>query len=756
MLKSVQDSIPIEKIYDEGIWKCGNNFSKTWIMSDINFAVASEEDKRTMLLQYCSFLNSLPTEATIKITIYNRKLNIKEFRKALMLTAKEDGLNVYRGEYNRMLESKAKATQNMVQEKYITISIVKKSIEEARAAFGRIGVDLITNMAKLSSNVIEMKNEERLKLLYDFFRPEDEPDFKINLKELMKRGHNFKDFICPDSIRFKSDYFEMDNKVGRILFLKDFASFLKDDMIAKLTDISRNLMLSIDILPIPTDEAVKEIQNKILAVETDITRWQRKQNENYNFSATIPYEMELMRAESKEFLDDITARDERMMFALLTVVHIADDIDGLNADTEALISTAKISFCNMSTLRWQQESGLNTVLPYGVRRIHTLRTLNTGSVSALNPFSVQEIRDKGGIYYGVNAISRNMIICNRKSLLNGNAFVLGVSGSGKSFIAKEEMAFVAMATDDDIIVVDPEREYEMLIKSLGGEVIRFSPDSKNYINALDMSKDYGDGDNPLTLKSSFVMSLYENLNNGKIDGGANSIVDRCMKNIYKEYIAEKSNQPPTLKELRQELLKQDEPLAKEIALSLELFTEGSLNVFSHQTNVNLNNRIICYDTLDLGKQLKSIGMLIMLDSILNRIMENRKAGKRTWVYIDEIYLFFANEYSSSFLSESWKRFRKYGALATGITQNVSDCLQSHMARTMFSNSEFLIMLNQASADRMDLARLFNISEAQMGYITDTQAGRGLLKVKNNLVPFINEFPNDTELYRLMTTKPEDR
>lgn len=725
-------------------------------MADINFAVASEEDKRTMLLQYCSFLNSLPTEATIKITIYNRKLNLKEFRRSLMLPAKNDRLNGYRGEYNKMLQDKAEATQNMVQEKYITISINKKNIGEARSAFGRIGVDMITNLSKLSSAVMEMGNQERLTLLHDFFRPEDEPDIRIDLKELMRRGHNFKDDICPDSIQFKSDHFEMDDKVGRVLFLKDYASFIKDDMIAKLTDVSKNVMLSIDILPIPTDEAVKEIQNKILAVETDITRWQRKQNENYNFSAAIPYDMELMRAETKEFLDDLTARDERMLFALLTIVHIADDMEQLDADTEAFMSAAKTSFCNLSILRWQQEDGLNTVLPYGLRRIHTLRTLNTGSVSALNPFSVQEIRDKGGIYYGVNAISRNLIICNRKSLLNGNAFVLGVSGSGKSFIAKEELAFVAMATEDDIIVVDPEREYELLIRSLGGEVIRFAPDSKNHINALDMSKDYGDGDNPLTLKSSFVMSLYENLNNGRVDGGANSLVDRCMKSVYKDYMTDYSGEPPTLKELRQELLKQDEPLAREIALSLELFTEGSLNVFSHQTNVNLDNRIICYDTLDLGKQLKSIGMLIMLDSILNRVMENRKNGKRTWVYIDEIYLFFANEYSSAFLSESWKRFRKYGALATGITQNVSDCLQSHMARTMFSNSEFLILLNQASTDRMDLARLFNISETQMGYITDTQAGRGLLKVKNSLVPFINEFPKDTELYQLMTTKPEDR
>ena len=755
MPRSVQASIPIEKIYDDGIWKAGNNYSRTWLMGDINFAVASEEDKRTMLLQYCAFLNSLPTEATVKITINNRKLNQKEFRQTLMLRSKEDNLDAYRGEYNKMLQGKAAATQNMTQEKYITIAVSRKSIDEARAAFARIGAELTTNLVKLSATVTEMGTAERLRLLRDFFRPGDTQDTEINIRDFMRRGHNFKDAVCPDSMQFRADHFEMDGKVGRVLFLKEYASFMKDDMVSKLTESVKNIMLSIDILPIPTDEAVKEIQNKILAVETDITRWQRKQNENYNFSASIPYEMRQMRAETEEFLDDLTARDERMMFALLTIVHTADDMEQLDADTEALISAVKSRFNSLSILRWQQEDGLNTVLPYGVRRIHALRTLNTGSVSALNPFSVQEIRDKGGIFYGVNAISRNLIMCSRKKLLNGNAFILGVSGSGKSFLAKEEMAFVALSTEDDILVVDPEREYEPLVKALGGEVIRFAPDSRNYINPLDLSKEYGEGDNPISLKSSFVMSLYENLNTGKVDGTANSIVDRCVKNVYQEYVKTYEGEPPTLRDLRLELLRQEEPLAKQIALSLELFTEGSLNVFSHQTNVDMDNRMICYDTLDLGKQLKSIGMLIMLDSILNRVMENRKKGKRTWVYIDEIYLFFANEYSASFLSESWKRFRKYGALATGITQNVSDCLQSPTARTMFSNSEFLVLLNQASTDRMDLAGLFHISDTQMGYIQDTSAGRGLLKVGNALVPFVNEFPRDTALYGFMTTKPEE-
>ena len=339
VLKSVQDSIPIEKIYDDGIWKVNNNFSRTWKMTDINFAVASDEDKRAMLNQFCSFLNSLPVDASIKITINNRKLNLKEFRRTLMLQAKKDGIDEYRAEYNKMLERKAAATQNMVQEKYITISVSKKTVEEARAAFTRIGTDMATNLARLSSAVTELGNKERLRILKDFFRPDEEWEDEIDLGNFIRHGHNFKDAICPDSIQFQSDYFEMDDKVGRVLFIKDYASFLNEDMIASMADVSKNIMLSIDILPIPTDEAVKEVQNKLLSVETDVTRWQRKQNDNYNFSANIPYDLRQMREEIEDFLDDITMRDERMMFALLTVVHIADDMEQLNADTESLVST---------------------------------------------------------------------------------------------------------------------------------------------------------------------------------------------------------------------------------------------------------------------------------------------------------------------------------------------------------------------------------------------------------------------------------
>ena len=359
------------------------------------------------------------------------------------------------------------------------------------------------------------------------------------------------------------------------------------------------------------------------------------------------------------------------------------------------------------------------------------------------------------IYYGQNVISKNMIIADRKQLLNGNSFILGVSGGGKSFAAKGEIINQVLSSDADIIIIDPEREYSQLVNAMGGEVINISATSDNHINAMDMNKDYGDGANPVILKSEFIMSLCEQLIGGtNLGAKQKSIIDRCTASVYRSYQQnDYQGHIPTLQDFRAELLQQDEPEAKELALAIELFTHGSLNTFAKQTNVDTNNRLICYDILDLGKQLMPIGMLVVLDSILNRITQNRAKGKNTFIFIDEIYLLFQHEYSANFLFTLWKRVRKYGAYASGITQNVDDLLQSHTARTMLANSEFIIMLNQASTDRLELAKLLNISDLQMSYITNVEAGHGLIKVGSSLVPFANKFPKNTKLYKLMTTKP---
>ena len=756
--KGVQDVIPVTAIYDDGIFRYGKEkYSKSFKFTDINYAVASRDDKEAMFLEYSELLNSFDSGATTKITINNRQLNRKDFEKSILLPLKGDDLDKYREEYNKMLLDKATGANSIVQDKYITVSVNKKSIEEARTYFSRVSAELTAHFSRLGSTCSEMETDERLRVMHDFFRKGEESDYQFDIKENRKKGHSFKDFVCPDSMEFEKDYFKIGDRYGRVLFLREYASYIKDSMVSELMDLSRNMMFSIDIVPVPTDEAVKEAESRLLGVETNITNWQRKQNENNNFSATIPYDMEQQRKEMKEFLDDLTTRDQRMMFAVITMVHTAETKEQLDNDTEALLTTVRKNMCQFAVLKFQQMDGLQTVMPFGVRKIDTFRTLTTESLSVFIPFRVQDIYHTNGIYYGQNIISKNMIIADRKQLLNGNSFIMGVSGGGKSFAAKGEIINQVLAGNADIIIIDPEREYSALVRALGGEIINISATSPNHINAMDMNKEYGDGANPVILKSEFIMSLCEQLIGGSNLGAVQkSIIDRCTAAVYREYQQNNyTGRVPTLRDFREELLEQDEPEAKEIALAIELFTNGSLNTFAKRTNVDTQNRLICYDILDLGKQLMPIGMLVVLDSILNRITMNRAKGKNTYIFIDEIYLLFQHEYSANFLFTLWKRVRKYGAYATGITQNVDDLLQSHTARTMLANSEFIIMLNQASTDRIELAKLLNISELQMNYITNVEAGHGLLKVGSSLVPFANKFPKNTKLYKLMTTKLSD-
>ena len=756
--KSVQDTIPIRRIWPDGLFQFGGKFSKTIRFSDINYAIASKEDKTSMFLGYSELLNALDTGSTTKITINNKRLNRRNFEREILIPPQGDHLDGGRSEYNAMLLDKVTDSSNsMVQERYVTVSTHKKTPEEARTFFDRVMNDVTTRLNHLDSHCEELDAVERLRVLHDFYRVGEESRFHIDLRECMKTGRSFKDTICPDSMEFWKDHFIMGDKYGRAMFLKEYASYIKDSMINELTSLNRTMMLSIDVIPVPTDEAVREMQNRLLGVETNVTNWQRRQNSNNNFSAVVPYDLEQQRKETREMLDDLTTRDQRMMFAVVTLVHLADSKEELDSDTETLQSIARKHLCQLTTLNWQQDAGLVTALPLGLRRIDALRTLTTEALAVLMPFKAQEIRDRGGIYYGQNVISKNLIIADRKQLLNGNGFVLGVSGSGKSFTAKREITALALSTQDDILIIDPESEYRPLVEGLGGEVVEISATSSNHINAMDMEQGYGEGENPVVLKSEFLLSLCEqSVGAGKLSAKEKSIIDRCTAQCYHDYVRDGCRgQAPTLQDFHTELLRQPEAEARDVALALELFTEGSLNTFAKPTNVDMSSRIACYDIRKLGKQLLSMGMLVILDSFLNRITRNRRLGRNTWIYIDEIYLLFQHEYSANFLFTLWKRVRKYGACCTGLTQNVDDLLQSHTARTMLANSEFLVMLNQASTDRLELARLLNISDNQLSYITNVDFGRGLIKCGSAIVPFMDNFPRHTQLYKLMTTKPSD-
>lgn len=758
--KSVQDTMPVRKIWDDGIFAVSSNqfgqlYTCSYRFSDINYSVASKDAQEAMFFAYCDYLNSMYTEAVFKLSVVSSKVNQDDFKESVLLKESNDGLGHLRNEMNEVLHTSAIGTSGLRQEKYITISVIKKDIDEARAFFSRAGVELTNHFAKLGSVVIRMNANERLRLFHDFFHPNDETNFRFDASETRRKGHNFKDFICPNTMTMHSDYITFDNRYARVLYLKEYASYIKDEIVTELCKLNCNLSLSLDLLPVSTPDAVRLVENLSLGVEKNITDWQKRQNTNNNFSANIPFDLQQQRNDTTEFLNDLTERNQRMMFGVLSIVITADSLEQLNAHTDTVTASARKYLCQLAVLRYQQLDGLKTALPYGCLRLNALRTLTTESAAVFIPFCVQEVQDIGGIYYGQNAISRNMLIANRQRLLNGNSFILGVSGSGKSFTAKHEIANIMMSTKAEVLIIDPEAEYHSIVKAFGGEVIRVSATSQNHINAMDISKGYGDGNDPIKAKADFVLSLCAQLTDGACSGPKEkSLIDRACRTIYKVYRKNGyQGTAPTLVDLRNELLRQKEEEAHEIALAIELFTDGSFNTFAEQTNVDINNRMICYDIHELGEQLTPIGMLVILDNIMNRITKNRAAGKTTYIFIDEIYLMFMQEYSAVFLAKLWKRVRKYGALCTGITQNVGDLLESHTARTMLSNSEFVVMLNQSASDREDLAQLMGISETQMNHIKNVGAGHGLIKIGSNLVPFDNPFPKNTALYELMTTKP---
>lgn len=750
--RKVQDIIPVQCIWKDGIFKSGGKFSKTFKFTDINYLVASREDKEAMFLTYSELLNSLDSGASTKLTIYNHRMNQSNFEQSILMPLRGDGLDEYREEYNRMLLDKATGGNGITQEKSITISVQKKDIREARAYFARIGADLASHFAALGSKCVEMTAVERLRVLYDFFRPGDESAFTFSFEDKMRKGHDFRDYICPDYMEKHSDHIRIGEKLARTIYLKDYASYIKDAMVTELTDLNRTMMFSIDINPVPMDEAMRATENIALGVETNIANWQRRQNSNNNFSATVPYDMEMQRRETKEMLNDLTSRDQRMMFAVITMVHMADTKEQLDSDTDAILSVARKHMCQLAPLKYQQMDGLKTVLPLGVRKINAFRTLTTESLAVFIPFKVQEIMDKGGIYFGENAISHNLIMCNRENLMNQSTFILGVPGSGKSFSAKELIFFLLLNTDDDILICDPEGEYASMLESMKqiASIIRVSAGGHDRLNAMYMVDGYGEN-NPIVVKSQFIMSLVEQIDRKGVGPQQKSIIDRCTAAVYRE--AEQSGMVPTLNTLRQKLLEQPEPEAKKIALSLELYTTGSLDIFGHSSNVDLDKRVVVFDIHGLGTQLKPAGLLVITDTMLNRVTLNWKRGKRTHVFIDEFHVVFENEFSAEFFNSAWRQFRKRNAYPTAITQNVEYLLDSVQASTMLSNSEFIIMLNQAASDREKLAKLLNISHEQMSYITNADSGCGLIKYGGALVPFINRFPKDTKLYQLMTTRP---
>lgn len=747
-------------MFEDGICEIEKDlYSKTIKISDINYQIARREEQVDIFTRYCELLNYFDSTIHLQISIINRRIDQQDFRDSMFSTMRNDELDIYRKELNAMLAEKALEGQNsLLREKYITFSTKATSYVNAISTLARLETDIVSQFKNLGCDVKTLNGIERLELIHEMNMPKEKFTFKYD--DLIESSLTTKSAVAPSSFDFSTskNQFQVDDQVGQILFMKDLPADLGDDLISVLSDLSIDMTITLHIDSVEQDKAFDLVKRKISFMEQQKIDEQKKaQKAGYDVDM-IPYELRYSLNEAEELLDDLQNKNQRMFKLTMLIYTYADNLDELNKNVYQIISTGRKKNCKISTLDYLQEEGLNSTYPIGKNHVEIQRTLTTASTAIFIPFTTQELYQRNGMYYGLNALSRNLVFFNRKSLKAPNGFILGTPGSGKSFASKREIISVLLNTEDDVIIIDPEREYGTLANNFGGEVINISAGSKEFINPLDITMDYADDEEPLFLKSDFILTICELLIGGKtgLTAAQRSIISRAVLMCYQPYFANpKKNPIPTLRDFYEFIKKQPEPEARSIALDLELYIDGTLSVFANETNVDTNNRFIVYDTKDMGKQLRTFGMLVVLDNIWNRITQNRAIGKRTWIYIDEIQLLFQNEYSSNYFFELWSRSRKWGAIPTGITQNVETLLLSDLARRMLSNSDFIMMLNQATSDRLELAGLLNISNQQLSYVTNSDEGQGLLFAGKSIVPFIDKFPHNTKLYEMMTTKVDE-
>lgn len=759
--RTVQRTIKFNRMIEDGICEVAPGlYSMTIKFSDINYQIARLEDQRSIFVKYCQLLNYFDPSINVQLTIHNRHVDEDEFRQQMFIPlGNPDGLDEFRKEYNNMLSEKALEGQNsVVRDKLLTFSVAADTYREAVPLLARIEADLAAYFKDLGCDIQTLNGTERLEYLHSVLRPHEA--FTFRYKYLLESSLTTKDFIAPASFDFSAkNRYEFGNYFGQTVYVKDLPPDLTDELLTKISDIPCNMTISIHINSVEQDKAFSLVKQKISFMEQQKIDEQKKALKAGYDVDMIPYELKYSLNEAQELLDDLQNKNQRMFKVTILINTFAEDKNTLDDAVYQIMATARSKAnCKVGTLDYLQEEALNSILPLGKNHVDIRRTLTTASTAIFVPFTTQELFQKGGMYYGLNALSRNLIFFDRKTLKNPNGFLLGTPGSGKSFSAKREMVNVLLNTDDEVLIIDPEREYAPLAKGLGGELIHISAGSKAHINPLDITMDYADSDDPLLLKSEFILSLCELLVGGKngLSAAEKTVIDRAVKLTYQSYFAHPdAAQMPTLKDFFRQIKAQPEKEAASIALSLEIYIEGSLSVFANPTNVDTQKRFVVYDIRDLGKQLKTMGMLIVLDQIWNRITQNRAIGRRTWLYIDEIYLLFQNEYSANYLFELYKRARKWGAIPTGITQNVEDLLISDQARRMLSNTDFIMMLNQAASDRAELARLLNISSQQLSYVTNVREGQGLIFAGNAIIPFADKFPTNTKLYSMMTTKIEE-
>lgn len=755
--RSVQATLPYERVCSNYIIEVAKNlYSKTYSFTDICYTAADAEEQERIFLAYGDLLNSFDTTDDIQITLHNNVINQKEFKQKIMLPHQNDGIDEFRDEYNAMLLDKMEQGQNgITTKKYLTLTVTAADLEDAKQKFVTRELYMRTCFQKLQSELTPLKSNQRVRILADIFRGANQELRPISASEFKRRAE--KSLCCPDYFEFKKDYFLFEDKFARMIYLKHLPASLSDNLLTELCEMSLPIVATTNIAPVDPAEAIKTVKHKLTSMRADKMKLEKKAGARGVFTDVISDEHKQSLEEAEELLSDLMSKNQKMFLLNLVVMITGNSFEELESNTEKAEAIFRKHVCTTTRAYFQQEDALASCLPLGnAKRLDIRRTLTTESASVFLPFNSKELTQYGGFYYGLNTITNNLVIFDRCSLTNANGFILGCPGAGKSFAAKREIVNAILGTNDEIIIVDPEREYTTLAQNFGGEVIYISENSQSHLNPLEISlAEYEAGEDVIAGKYNFFLSFFETImGNSGISPEQKTIIDNCLHEVYQNFLLGNTTEMPTLREYYEILKKQQSDEAKVLTMSLELYVNGSMRAFSHKSNVDVNNRIVVYDIKDLGKQLKPLGMMVVLENLWDAIVKNRARGIRTRIYIDEIYLLFQSEQSSNFLFELYKRARKWGGVPTGITQNVEDLLKSDTARSMLSNSEFILMLNQAASDREQLARLLKISDTMMNFVTGAPAGSGLIHCgqQNGSLPFSDDFPTDTKLYKMMTTK----
>ena len=759
---SAQDSIPYQRMYSDGICRVTDTFyTKTVQFQDINYQLSQNEDKTAIFEGWSDFLNYFDSSIHFQLSFLNLSTAQDGYARSIVIPLRADKFNDVRDEYSGMLQNQlAKGNNGLTKTKFLTFGIDADSIKTAKPRLERIEMDVMNNFKRLGVASAPMDGMERLRLLHGIFHMDGQTPFRFSWDWLAPSGLSTKDFIAPSSFEFKNGrVFRMGKLFGAVSFLQILAPELNDRMLADFLDMESSQIVNLHIQSVDQISAIKTVKRKITDLDrAKIDEQKKAVRAGYDMDI-IPSDLATYGAEAKKLLQDLQSRNERMFLVTFLVLNTADSQRQLDNNVFQASSIAQKYNCQLTRLDYQQEQGLMSSLPLGHNQVEIQRGLTTSSTAIFVPFTTQELFQSGGeaLYYGLNALSNNLIMVDRKALKNPNGLILGTPGSGKSFSAKREILNVFLVTDDDIIICDPEAEYYPLVQRLDGQVIKISPTSRQYVNPMDLNLDYSDDESPLSLKVDFLLSFCDIVVGSKdgLQPVEKTVIDRCVRQVYQKYLSDpRPANMPILGDLHDTLRAQEEKEAQFIATALEIYVTGSLNVFNHRTNVDIDNRIVCYDIKELGKQLKQLGMLVIQDQVWNRVTVNRGLGKTTRYYVDEFHLLLKGELAS-WSVEIWKRFRKWGGVPTGITQNIKDLLASREVENIFENSDFIYMLNQAAGDRQILAKQLNISPHQLSYVTHSGEGEGLLFYGNVILPFVDRFPKDTELYRIMTTKPQE-